>query len=163
MQIETRKASYSMPDLLARGLRGTLVALAVFAVVGTVSAVWTNPLFVRMTPVGAWEALAAGVMAVLAGATAALWVPQCRARGARSGGVVGFLGIACPTCNKLLMFLFGGPVLLAWFDPVRPYLALAGIVVMAFAAFRTGQAFRASRGRSPMAGSFETGTSRGLT
>ena len=42
-------------DALQRLIRGTLAGLAVFATLGTVTAVWLNPFFVRMTPVGPWE------------------------------------------------------------------------------------------------------------
>lgn len=49
-----------------------------------------------------------------------------------------------------------GPALLAWFDPVRPYLALVGIVMMAVAAARARQSFRSSRGTSPIAAAYET-------
>ncbi len=38
-----------------RLLRGVLVGLALFAALGTVTAVWPNPFFIRMTPVGPWE------------------------------------------------------------------------------------------------------------
>jgi len=115
--------------------------MAIFVAVGTVSAVWANPFFVRMTPVGPWEFPATAIMGILAGITAALWVPQCRVRGSGSGGIAGFVGIACPICNKILMLLFGAPALLAWFDPIRPYVAFGGIVMMGIAAFRTWRAF----------------------
>ncbi|MES2143330.1 MAG: hypothetical protein V4516_03030 [Pseudomonadota bacterium] len=137
---ETRRA-----ELLQRGLRGTFVAVALFAVLGTVTAVWANPLFVRMTPVGPWEFGATVLTAVLAGITAALWVPQCSLRASGTGGIASFLGIACPTCNKVLMLIFGGPALLAWFDPVRPYLAAAGVIAMAFAANSAWRAFGKAR------------------
>ena len=130
-------------DTLRRGLRGTAVGLALFVVLGTVTAVWANPLFVRMTPVGPWEFGATALTALFAGVTTALWVPRCRLRTSGTGGLASFLGIACPTCNKVLMLIFGGPALLAWFDPVRPWLAAAGVIVMGFAALRTWQAFRA--------------------
>ena len=129
-------------DPLWRGLRGTLVAIALFVVVGTVTAVWANPFFTRMTPVGVWELAATGLLAALSGVTTAFWVPQCRMRGPGGGGIISFLGIACPTCNKLLMLIFGGPALLAWFDPVRPYFAIAGIGIMGLVAFRSWRAFR---------------------
>lgn len=131
-------------DLLRRGLRGTAVGILVFAVLGTVTAVWANPLFVRMTPVGPWELAATVITALLAGVTAALWVPQCRMRASGTGGVASFLGIACPTCNKVLMLAFGGPALLAWFDPLRPWLAAAGVVTMGWAATATWRSYRAS-------------------
>ena len=132
-------------DAMRRGLRGTAVGLALFVVVGTVTAVWANPLFVRMTPVGPWEFGATVLTAFLAGVTTALWVPRCSLRTSGTGGLASFLGIACPTCNKILMLIFGGPALLAWFDPVRPWLAAAGVIVMGFAAFRNWRTFRESR------------------
>lgn len=143
-------------DALRRGLRGTAVGLALFVVLGTVAAVWANPLFVRMTPVGPWEFGATVLTALLAGVTAALWVPRCRLRTSGTGGVASFLGIACPTCNKVLMLIFGGPALLAWFDPVRPWLAAAGVLVMGYAAFRTWRAFRGSRSSLDAVGGIET-------
>ncbi|MBD3623947.1 MAG: hypothetical protein HUJ24_00925 [Rhodobacteraceae bacterium] len=68
--------------------------------------------------------------------------------------MVSFLGIACPTCNKVLMLVFGGPALLAWFDPLRPYLAAAGMIIMAFAANRALHAYRlegVAKGLPPIA------------
>ena len=132
-------------DAMRRGLRGTAVGLALFVVVGTVTAVWANPLFVRMTPVGPWEFVATVLTALLAGVTTALWVPRCSLRTSGTGGLASFLGIACPTCNKILMLIFGGPALLAWFDPVRPWLAAAGVIIMGMAALRTWRAFRDDR------------------
>lgn len=161
MRTERHGPQSGTQEPFRRHLRGTFVGMAVFAAVGTVSAVWANPFFVRMTPVGLWEFPATAVMAVLAGITAALWVPHCRVRGTGSGGFAGFIGIACPTCNKILMLLFGAPALLAWFDPIRPYVALGGIAMMAIAAFRTWQALRASRPLSPTVEPPAAGTDKG--
>lgn len=142
MPSEAAGAQARHADILRRGLKGTAVGLAVFAALGTVTAVWANPLFVRMTPVGPWEFGATVLTALFAGVTVALWVPRCRLRTSGTGGVASFLGIACPTCNKILMLIFGGPALMAWFDPVRPWLAAAGVIVMGIAALRTWRAFR---------------------
>jgi threonine/homoserine/homoserine lactone efflux protein len=73
-----------------------------------------------------------------------------------AGGIASFLGIACPTCNKVLVLIFGGPALLAWFDPVRPWLAAAGVIVMGYAAFRTWRAFGESRSGLDAAEGIET-------
>ncbi|PZR00212.1 MAG: hypothetical protein DI533_06355 [Cereibacter sphaeroides] len=132
-------------DSLRRVLRGITVGIALFALLGTVAAVWANPLFIRMTPVGPWEFGATVLTAILAGVTSALWVPRCNMRTSGTGGFASFLGIACPTCNKILMLIFGGPALLAWFDPVRPWLATAGVIVMGYATLRTWWAFRDDR------------------
>lgn len=150
-------------DLFQRLFRGTLIGLALFVVLGTVTAVWINPFFVRMTPVGPWELGATTLTAILAGVIVGLWVPQCRLRTSGAGGVASFLGIACPTCNKVLMLIFGGPALLAWFDPVRPYLAVAGVIIMSFAAMRAWRAFRdfrMSAGKTANASSTSFGSNK---
>ncbi len=154
MPDEAHSAQATQADELRRVLRGFAVGLLMFASLGTVTAVWVNPFFVRMTPVGPWELGATVLTALLAGVTAALWVPHCRLRASGTGGMASFLGIACPTCNKVLMLVFGGPALLAWFDPLRPYLAAAGVVIMAFAAIRALHAYRlegVAKGLSPIA------------
>lgn len=130
------------PGHMRRVLKGVLVSLGVFVAVGTVTALWENPFFVRMTPVGIWELPASVVLALLSGFTAGFWVVQCPVGGAGSGGVAGFVGIACPTCNKILMLIFGGPALLAWFDPIRPYITAAGLLAMSVAAARTYKNYR---------------------
>ena len=142
MPTETFTLGLSRADALQRLFRGTLTGLVLFAILGTVTAVWINPFFVRMTPVGLWELGATTLTATLAGVIVGLWGPQCRLRTSGAGGVASFLGIACPTCNKVLMLIFGGPALLAWFDPVRPYLAVAGVIIMSFAAMRALRAYR---------------------
>ena len=150
-------------DALRRLFRGTLAGLAVFAAFGTVTAVWINPFFVCMTPVGPWELGATTLTAILAGVIVDLWVPQCRLRTSGAGGVASFLGIACPTCNKVLMLIFGGPALLAWFNPVRPYLAVAGVIIMSFAAMRALRAcrdFRMSAGGTVNASSTSFGSNK---
>jgi hypothetical protein len=138
-------ATFLNDDSLRRSLRGLVVGTSLFVVLGTVTAVWANPLFVRMTPVGPWEFGATLLTALLGGTTAALWVPQCTLRASGTGGLASFLGIACPTCNKILVLIFGGPALLAWFDPLRPWLAAAGLVIMGISALATWRRFRAVR------------------
>jgi peptidoglycan/LPS O-acetylase OafA/YrhL len=141
--------SFTPTDLFHRGLRGLLVGIALFALVGTIAAVWENPFFVRMTPIGPWELVATALMAFFGGVTAALWVPHCRLAGTSGGGLASFLGIACPTCNKVLMLIFGGQALLTWFDPLRPYLATLGVAFMGYAAYRSWRSFRAWRNDPP--------------
>jgi len=80
MRTKGQSVQIDRTDLSQRGLRGTFVALAIFVVVGTVSAVWANSFFKRMTPVGIWELAAIAMLAALAGVTSAFWVPRCRMR-----------------------------------------------------------------------------------
>ncbi len=109
------------------------VAAAMFAGLGTVAALWENPLFMRMTPTGGFEIALLFLLSALAGLYIGLPRTECGKRTAGTGGVIGFLGIACPVCNKILVLLFGGALLLEYYEPVRLYLALGGVVLLAAA------------------------------
>jgi hypothetical protein len=128
---------------LRQWARGAAVALLAFGGLGTVSALWDNPLFMRMTPAGAWEIGLLGALSLLFGVYVAIRRAACADRAAGAGGVLGFLGVACPVCNKILLLLFGGELLLAYFEPVRLHVAAAGTGFLAFAV-----AIEARRGRS---------------
>jgi predicted membrane protein len=118
---------------LRQWAKGTTVALLAFLSLGTVSALWSNPLFMRMTPVGGWEIGLLGALSMLVGLYVAIRRPACADHTAGVGGVLGFLGIACPVCNKILLLLFGGELLLTYFEPVRIYVAAAGTAILAVA------------------------------
>jgi hypothetical protein len=105
-----------------------------------------NPVFGRQIEAPAWAYAALGVTAVLAGLLLATYVRDAPADGVELvapeapdgrrfsvGGVLSFLAIGCPTCNKLVVLALGSSGALAWFEPVQPILALAGIAVLAYA------------------------------
>ena len=107
-----------------------------FVVLGTVSALWENPLFIRMTPVDGFETGFLAALSVLLGVYVAIRRPACSVKLAGSGGVLGFLGVACPVCNKVLLLLFGGELLLTYYEPLRIYVAALGVAVAALAVGR---------------------------
>ena len=119
-----------------RLLQGLAVTVFTFAGLGTLSALWDNPLFFRMTPAGALEIALLLVLSLLLGVYVAIKRPRCSVRTAGAGTVLGFLGVACPVCNKLLLLLIGGDILLTYFEPVRIYVALAGVMLAAWAVTR---------------------------
>ncbi len=121
---------------LSRILKGLAAALGSFVALGTVAALWENPLFVRMTPAGDIEVVLLGLLSVLLGTYVAIRRPFCSAKTAGVGGILGFIGVACPVCNKVLLLLFGGDLLLTYFEPVRVYVAAAGVLAVAAAAAR---------------------------
>ncbi len=118
---------------LPRVLKGGAVAALSFAALGTVSALWENPFFIRMTPAGGWEIGLLAALSALIGLYVAIRPPACSVKSATTGGVLGFLGIACPVCNKILMLLFGGELLMTYYEPVRIYVAAAGVAIAAWA------------------------------
>jgi hypothetical protein len=112
-----------------RPWHGVAAAIGTFLILGTVTAVWPNPVFVRMTPTQGFEVWLLAIQAVLVGVYTAIRRPRCPVRGAGLGSLLGFLGIACPTCNKILLLAFGSDLLLAYFEPYRLHLAVVGAVV----------------------------------
>ena len=59
--------------------------------------------------------------------------PFCSDKTVGAGGGIAFLGVACPVCNKILLLVFGGELLLTYFEPVRIYVAAFGVLVAAWA------------------------------
>ena len=114
-------------------LKAVAVAVTSFLLLGTVAALWQNPIFIRMTPAGGLEIFLLGALSVLLGAYMAVRRLACSMGTAATGGILGFLGVACPVCNQILLFIFGGELLLAYFEPIRIYVAAAGTLVVAVA------------------------------
>lgn len=121
---------------LSRILIGLASALGSFIALGSVAALWDNPLFVRMTPVSGFEIAALAALSLLLGVYVAIRRPFCSIKTAGAGGILGFLGVACPVCNKVLLLLFGGDLLLTYYEPVRIYVAAAGVLIAALAVLR---------------------------
>ncbi len=115
---------------------GAAVAVGAFLALGTVAALWDNPLFIRMTPAGGWEISLLAVMSVMSGVFIAIRRPFCSVKGAGAGGILGFLGVACPVCNKILLIIFGGELLMTWYEPVRIYLAALGALLIGWMVVR---------------------------
>lgn len=124
---------YVTKSVIKRIAWGVGVAAAMFVGLGTVAALWNNPLFMRMTPTGGFEIALLLLLSVLAGLYVGLPQTECGKRTAGTGGVIGFLGIACPVCNKILLLLFGSALLLEYYEPMRLYLALGGVALLAVA------------------------------
>lgn len=133
---------------------GISVGLLSFAALGTVAALWPNPFFVRMTPAGNWEIGLLSLQSALLGLYFAVRRPACSVRIAGLGGVVNFLGIACPVCNKILLVLFGWDALMTYFEPVRVYVAAVGVALtvlaVSFEWLRRSPQFHASAQENPV-------------
>lgn len=113
-----------------------VVAGGAFALFGTVTALWPNPFFIRMTPTGGWDWVILALEAVLLGVYLGVRAPSCGVGKAGAGGVLGFLGFGCSICNQALIFLFGASFLLTYFEPVRYLVGMLGVFLLGVAAWR---------------------------
>ena len=103
-----------------------------------------NPLFRRMTPPTWWDRPVWLVSSVLLGLVAATYVRVQDAgeakRRAVGGGLLSYLAVGCPACNKLVVLLLGLGGALQYFQPIQPLLATAGLALLvATLLLRTGK------------------------
>ena len=98
----------------------------------------TTSLFSRMTPVQGWNYPVWIAAALLAGMLAATFVTSARnpvsgglhapadepsaavSGGALGGGLLSFLAVGCPICNKVVVAVIGVSGALTWFAPAQP-------------------------------------------
>ena len=136
--------SWTMRHVVVAGGAGVLIALAI----GVPTDVIPNPVFGRPVPVTWWSYPTLVITAVLGGLLAATYVrnrdddPPVPASldeldtPTRRGGLAGllsFFAVGCPVCNKLVIVALGTTGARQWFEPIQPVLAIASIVLLAWA------------------------------
>lgn len=122
---------FSLRGWLAAGA-GAIVTLVL---IGVPTAIIDNPFFIRMTPVRAQDYAIWVVTALLAGLIAGTFaLPAQLASGGKilSGGVLSYLAVGCPICNKVVVLLLGVSGALAYFAPVQIYMGLASLLLLAW-------------------------------
>lgn len=131
-----------------RWLAAGLASLASLLVLGLPTDLVPNPVFGRQIAAPTWSYVALVVTSVLAGLVLATYVRDAVPTGTSGptvsadaverrrvtlGGLLSFLAIGCPTCNKLVVVALGSSGALTWFEPLQPALAVAGIVLLGVA------------------------------
>jgi hypothetical protein len=121
------------------GVVSVAITSAYLLAIGLATAVIPNPLFERMTPVSASNVVFWIVPALLSGPLVASYLipiapPACDV-GNRTivGGVLSFLAVGCPICNKVVVLLLGVSGALTYFEPIQPLLGLAAVVLLVYA------------------------------
>ena len=119
-----------------------LAAATTVLVVGVPTVLVPNPVFGRAVPVTWWAWPTLLVTAVLSGLLMASYVrapgavPVSTARAGALGGLLTYLAVGCPVCNKLALLALGYAGALRWFAPVQPVLAVAGVLLLGYALHR---------------------------
>ncbi|MBU4215058.1 MAG: hypothetical protein KJ792_10420 [Actinobacteria bacterium] len=133
-------------------------ALLTVLVVAVPTAMIPTPVFGREVAVTVWAwpvllvtAVLSGVLSasyvggpatVVAPPDAGLAVGPVDAGGERpgrfgaAGGLLTFLAVGCPVCNKLALLALGYAGAIQWFAPVQPWLGAAGIALLLYALVR---------------------------
>ena len=137
-----------------RWLAALGAAVATGLVIGVPTALIPTPVFGREVPPTAWSWPVLVVTGVLSGLLFATYVREPGAAGAGAaraagagaaepaaegtraagiGGLLSFLAVGCPVCNKIALLALGYSGALQWFAPLQPVLALAGVALLAWA------------------------------
>lgn len=103
------------------------------------TAVIKNPIFGREIAVTNWSVPVIVISSILAGLLSATYVkngisdqnPRQLKLGS-AGALLSYFAVGCPVCNKLALIAFGYTGAIQYFAPIQPYLALAGIALLAF-------------------------------
>ncbi len=111
----------------------TLIGIATFVAFGTVTALWENPLFLRMTPVVSLDYIILSIESLLLGLLFGIKGSSCTPKKATLGGLLSFLGYGCSICNKILLLLLGSSFLLTYFEPIRHPIGGIGITLLIMA------------------------------
>lgn len=120
-----------------RWLAAAVVALAVALVTGIPTDLVPTSLYRRMTPIPWWSWPLWAATAALAGLLAATYVRRPVGEGrvvapSVGGGVMSFLAVGCPICNKLVVAALGVSGALSYFAPIQPLLGVAGVVLLGY-------------------------------
>jgi hypothetical protein len=125
------------------GVAGAATVLCAL-LLGLPTSLVPNPVFGRILPPEWWNYPVFAASAVLGGLILATYlkprdsaVPrEPRSRLGMAGGVLSFLAVGCPVCNKLVLLALGTSGALTIWAPLQPVLALVSLVLLAVAAVR---------------------------
>ena len=119
--------------------RGIAVSVAVFVFFGTVTGLIPNPLYVRMVPSTGVDYVFLVLTSVLAGVYVTSRASACDGVGtdrwAFGGLAGGYIAVACPVCNVILVSAFGSSALVTYFDPYRPLIGAVSVAVLGVAVY----------------------------
>ena len=123
----------------ATALAGGIAATGLYGLaVGIPTDMVPNPWFTRMLAPTAWSYLFWILPAILVGLLAATYVwPRAAVCpvGPRvgAGGVLSYLAVGCPICNKLVVGLLGTSGAISYFRPAQPLIGVGATLLLAYA------------------------------
>jgi ABC-type sugar transport system permease subunit len=125
---------------IRRWITAAISAIATGLVISIPTAVLENSFFGRDIAVTAWSIPVIVITSILSGLLFASYVKNDSAnvedtslKIGTAGAFFSFLAVGCPVCNKIALIALGYSGAMNYFAPVQPFLALAGIAILAYA------------------------------
>lgn len=117
-------------------LYGLLTGAFATLVIGIPTLIIPNHWFSRMVPVRPQDYVILGLtvlLTALLGATYALPAACPLQEGKLAGGgLLSFLAVGCPVCNKIVVLAIGMSGATSYFEPLQPLIALAGLALLGY-------------------------------
>ena len=117
-------------------IRSLLYTFGILLFIGITTSLIPNPIFMRKIDVLPLDYVIFVPYAVLLGFYLGIPTTVCSTKASWFGGLFGFLGFACPTCNAILLMTFGPSVLLTYFEPIRHLVGFIGLAVLAYVLYK---------------------------
>jgi hypothetical protein len=109
-------------------------------VISIPTAVLENSVFGREIAVTSWSVPVIVITSILSGLLFATYVKNDSANTedtslkiGTAGAFFSFLAVGCPVCNKIALVALGYSGAMNYFAPVQPFLAFAGVAILAYA------------------------------
>ena len=124
-------------------MKGIGAGTLFLVVTGFVTGLVPNPVYERMVQITFLDYFFLVTTSVLAGYY--FGKEECSVfdgRLAGFGGLTGFLAFGCPVCNAILLAFFSNSVLMAYFDPLRPFLGFFSTILLGLLIYRDWNSVR---------------------
>ncbi len=125
---------------LKKWLFALFTGVLTYIVIAIPTAVIANPVFGREIGVTTWSVPVLVITSILSGILFATYLrtdnylSEERSINIGSlGGLLSFLAVGCPVCNKIALIALGTSGAISYFAPIQPYLGLIGIILLLFA------------------------------
>lgn len=128
---------------------GLGAAIATTLLIGIPTVLIPNPWFARTVAVRPQDYLFLAVTVVLTAMLAASYAlpAACPLQEGKlaAGGLLSFIAVGCPVCNKVVVLALGASGAMSYFAPVQPLIALVSIALLGYAIWLRYGAIRAAR------------------
>jgi hypothetical protein len=125
---------------IRRWITVAVSAIITGLVISIPTAVLENSVFGREIAVTSWSVPVIVITSILSGLLFATYVKNDSANTedtslkiGTAGAFFSFLAVGCPVCNKIALVALGYSGAMNYFAPVQPFLAFAGVAILAYA------------------------------